>query len=239
MAEKKEPKVLLSDKEYLVNEFFPTELLKKNYSGNEYIPIEVVRDIMRQIGGFSSPKFSDLEVIWKSVYKWNDVITYKQKVELMYGDKVLYWEAYHPVTAGKLFSDSSTWVFSTLRSKCLRDALKYEFKIFEYPSLEEEDVIGVKDNVDAQKIWVGEINVTKKESVDKDKEEKSKRQSQIEEYNADIWEMVSNLEKDPTLKEDAKVLFANMKEWLKKMELSSEEKKVLLDNWNKLEVLLK
>jgi len=69
MAEKKEPKVLLSGKEYSLNDYFPSELLKKNYSGNEYIPIDVIRDIMRRIGGFSSPKFSDLEVIGKSVYK--------------------------------------------------------------------------------------------------------------------------------------------------------------------------
>lgn len=239
MAEKKEPKVLLSGKEYSLNDYFPSELLKKNYSGNEYIPIDVIRDIMRRIGGFSSPKFSDLEVIGKSVYKWNDVITYKQKVELVYNDKTLYWEAYHPITAGKLFSDSSTGVFSTLRSKCLRDALKYEFKIFEYPSLEEEDVLWEKDNKDAKKIWAGEVNTTKKEVVDKKKEEKSERFSQIEVYNTDIWEMISDIEKDPSLKEDAKLLFSNMKEELKKMELTPEEKKVLLDNWNKLDALLK
>jgi len=51
--------------------------------------------------------------------------------------------------------------------------------------------------------------------------------------------MISDIEKDPSLKEDAKLLFSNMKEELKKMELIPEEKKVLLDNWNKLDALLK
>ena len=237
MSEKIE-KVLIKWAMYSINENFPEKLLEKNYTDQNYIPVDIVRSIMRQIGGFSSPKFSDLEVLWKSVYNSKDVILYRQKVEISYWDKILYWEWVHAVTSGKMFTDSSTWVFSTLRSKCLRDALKYEFAIFEYPEVEDSSWIW-DDEITKVSEDKSKVNKSKEDVVAWEKKEDSERLSKIRSYDDTLLQTINTLNQDPTVVDDAKTLFESIKWELSEMKLEAKEKKILIKNRNDLDQLIK
>jgi len=234
MAEKKQT-VKINWKEYSIMNKFPKELLEtlpKEAGTWDYIPVDIVRDMMRQIWWFDSPVFSDLIIVSKWQSNWGkDVILYKQKVTLMYNGKALYWEWYHPVTSGKMFSNASTWVFSTLRSKCLRDALKYEFAIFEYPwENDVEDVSELKEDEVKTEISLEQTKTVEKK-VDK---EKSEREVAIEEIKE--WlQIVIDAEKI----EEATELYTTVKNRIIELKLTPDEKNVIRELYAKATAKLK
>jgi len=186
----------------------PEDFLKTKFQEKQrYIPINVYREMIRQIWEFGIPQFE----IEKFV-SWNNksnvaMIAYKCICKLdwfKYWDKkepiVLIGNWYSAISAWALLSDAIHWNMHTLQAKALRDALKYSYRIFEFP---EDDV---SDPNEAGTIhWEGENPLSPKaeptkttvDDVVKDMpEEDSDIQKKIkEDYSIaikELWEKAIN-----------------------------------------------
>ncbi len=138
--------------EYDINEKLPFGFLQtKLKEGQFYMPVGLYRDIMRQIGEFGIPDFSDIEKITSGKNKSQvDMVTYKMTCKVARHKPwslepiMLKWFGYSSMSAGVLLSDAVHGNMHTLASKALRDAMKYAYNIFEYPEV---------DVIDAQEPW--------------------------------------------------------------------------------------
>ena len=124
-----------------INERLPDSFLEsKLKESQKYVPISVYRDIMRQIGEFGIPQFSDFKIVatgkWKS---GQDTTAYKCVVTVERnkpGEKkpvILIGSGYQAMSAGILLSDAIHGNSKTLEARALRDCLKYSYLIFEFP----------------------------------------------------------------------------------------------------------
>ena len=139
-------KLSLDGKEYelSIDEKLPPEFLQtKLKEGQSYVPVWIYREIMRQIDEFDVPDFVEEKIMtWNNKYNVAQVV-YKMYCEVKwyrYGrskDPVIlkgHW--YSSISAGALLSDAVHGNMMTLEAKALRAALRYSYRIFEFPEVE-------------------------------------------------------------------------------------------------------
>ena len=139
-------KLLLDGKEYelSIDEKLPPEFLQtKLKEGQSYVPVWTYREIMRQIDEFDVPDFVEEKIMtWNNKYNVAQVV-YKMYCEVKwykYGRSkdpvILKWHWYSSISAGALLSDAVHGNMMTLEAKALRAALRYSYRIFEFPEIE-------------------------------------------------------------------------------------------------------
>lgn len=130
-----------------VSEKLPPEFLQEKLKeGQSYIPIGVYREIMRQLDEFDVPEFTEEKIMtWNNKYNVAQVV-YKMYCEVKwykYGrgkePVVLKWHWYSSMSAWVLLSDAVHGNMMTLEAKALRAALRYSYRIFEFPEIEVYD----------------------------------------------------------------------------------------------------
>lgn len=155
--EKKEPKQKASKvktvrleldwmvEDYPIDGSLPAGFMKSKLRDDQtYVPIHIYRDIMRQIGEFDIPVFSEPTMFIEGKNKQGvPMITYKSGCTVTWTVwkevKVLRGSWYAPMSGGVLLSDAVHGNMKTLEARALRDALKYAYKIFEFPELDKID----------------------------------------------------------------------------------------------------
>lgn len=133
--------------EYNINEKLPAWFLQSKLKENQmYLPVGLYRDIMKQIGEYGIPEFSEPEKFLSGKNKSQvDMVTYKMICTVMWykpwekNPIILKWFWYSSMSAWVLLSDAVHWNMHTLAAKSLRDAMKYSYNIFEYPESEVYD----------------------------------------------------------------------------------------------------
>jgi len=130
--------------EYDINEKLPMWFLQSKLRSDQlYMPVWLYRNIMRQIGEFWMPKFSEEKFISWNNKSGRPMITYKSvcNVEWKRWKEVtqLEWIWFSSISAWAFLSDAVHWNMHTLYAKALRDALKYTYNIFEFPETDIED----------------------------------------------------------------------------------------------------
>ena len=130
-----------------VSEKLPPEFLQEKLKeGQSYIPIGVYREIMRQLDEFGVPEFTEEKIMtWNNKYNVAQVV-YKMYCEVKwYKDWktkepiILKWHWYSSMSAWVLLSDAVHGNMMTLEAKALRAALRYSYRIFEFPEVEVYD----------------------------------------------------------------------------------------------------
>lgn len=150
----KEPKVRTvklsldwTEYELSIDEKLPSEFLQtKLKEWQSYVPVGIYREIMRQIDEFDVPDFVEEKIMtWNNKYNVAQVV-YKMYCEVKwyrYGrskDPVIlkgHW--YSSMSAWVLLSDAVHGNMMTLEAKALRAALRYSYRIFEFPEIEVYD----------------------------------------------------------------------------------------------------
>lgn len=135
-------------REFDINEKLPEWFLQNKLKDDQkYIPINLYRDIMRQIWEFGIPDISDPEIFITGTNKsWISMKTYRVKCTVLWHKEWIkepvelrgvWYSAMSPWT---LLSDAVHGNMQTLNAKAMRDALKYAYKIFEFPEKDAEDL---------------------------------------------------------------------------------------------------
>lgn len=134
--------------EYDIDEKLPEGFLMSKLKENQrYIPIHLYREIMRQIGEFWVPEFTDPEKFLSGKNKSNvDMVTYRVKCRVARNKPwvkepiILTGVGYSSMSAWVLLSDAIHGNIATLEAKALRSALKHGYRCFEFPELDVETV---------------------------------------------------------------------------------------------------
>ena len=194
-AKKKTVKIIdfnWKTRELDLNNYMPEDLYKYHkYSKCYYVPIEIFRDILRQLPEFWIPKFEDFEDIYKWKTKdWNWIRVLRQKVKLLWWVEEqpieIEWIWYHNVTDWKLF-EWTLWNMKILEARTLRDALKNTYRIFDKGEIHVDDWTETTE-------WTQEAKATAAEIVQEQQENqennKTQRKKEVEEL---MWTTIMEM----------------------------------------------
>ncbi len=206
-------KVIIEGKEYSINEYLPTDILKKDFKWQEYVDVKFIRDIARQLDILERVEFKPVEKLASS----NSAVALLQTCVITLKD----WRVFEGLgalnlTSKTLLSDGLYGGISRLRARAFKDALKYVAKIFEFPQ-EEEAIEKTFEEVEkkAEKIV---------DNTDKD-------------YVADFAEYIAT--KNPKTVEEFEIVRQqwakenNLKQLIEKWKVNTEELKKIADEWRK------
>lgn len=224
-----------------VSEKLPPEFLQEKLKeGQSYIPIGVYREIMRQLDEFDVPEFTEEKIMtWNNKYNVAQVV-YKMYCEVKwykYGrDKepiVLKWHWYSSMSAWVLLSDAVHGNMMTLEAKALRAALRYSYRIFEFPELEVYD--------DWKTEWtIKEKSATKIEAKPvKTEEEKATTQQVVDDIikeDTDIETKIKDRYSELMKELGAKVLTRD--EWPQKQEVLDIGTQLKNEFWEKYKMFI-
>lgn len=204
------------DYELSIDEKLPAEFLQtKLKEWQSYVPVGTYREIMRQIDEFDVPEFVEEKIMsWNNKYSVPQVV-YKMYCEVKwyrYGrskDPVIlkgHW--YSSISAGALLSDAIHGNMMTLEAKALRAALRYSYRIFEFPEIE------IYDD------WKTEGTIKEKKEAPKTEEEKATTQQVVDDIikeDSDIESKIKARYSELMKELGAKVL--TREEWPQKQEV--------------------
>ena len=226
----KEPKARMvklsldwKDYELSIDEKLPAEFLQtKLKEWQSYVPVGTYREIMRQIDEFDIPEFVEEKIMsWNNKYNVPQVV-YKMYCEVKwyrYGRNkdpiILKGHWYSSISAGALLSDAIHGNMMTLEAKALRAALRYSYRIFEFPEVE------IYDD------WKTEWTIKEKKEAPKTEEEKATTQQVVDDIIKEDSDIESKIKEAYSKKKQeyfAKLLTTN----------ESATKKDILAIWTEL-----
>jgi len=131
-------KIIINWLELNLNKQLPKSFLQKDYTWQEYVPVSIIREIVRQLWILREVRYSEV----KTIASDNNNITLQVNcvvvVELNWQKQELEGIGVVVVSKRAILKEQSAFgIVSKLRARAFKDALKYVAKIFEYPQDEE------------------------------------------------------------------------------------------------------